>query len=123
MIPCFEELLIFQEEMDKITDPETKLFLYKFQKDIKTRILGERGDKLKIKEDVQKEKKKEEAREDGGSSDVSFVAHPEDKGKHVLQGSSSFCVDTMEDTMQKGIEQVLTEAGSEWDEIVEAAIK
>ena len=39
----------FQEEMDKITDPEMKLHLYKYQKDLKTRIVRERGDKLKIK--------------------------------------------------------------------------
>ena len=46
----------FQEAMDKITDPETNLHLYKYQKDLKTIIVGERGDKLKIKEYLQKEK-------------------------------------------------------------------
>ena len=88
--------------MDKITDPDMKLFLSKYQKDLKTRILGERGDKLKIKEDIQKEKTKQEAREDAASSVVSLVAQPKAKGKRVLQGSSSFCIGTMEDTLQKG---------------------
>ena len=101
--------------MDKITDPEMKLFLYKYQKDLKTRILGERGDKLKIKEDVQKEKTEEEVREDGASS---AVAYPKDKGKCVLQGSSTFYVDTMENTLQKGLEQALTKVGCERDELV-----
>ena len=62
-------------------------------------------------------------REDGASFAIAFVAHPKDKGKHVLQGSSSFCVDTMEDMLHKGLEQALTKAGSEWDELVESPIK
>ena len=70
--------------MDKITDLETKLILYKYQKDLKTRIVGERGDKLKIKEDLQKDKTEQEAREDGESFVVALVAQPKDKGKHVL---------------------------------------
>ena len=80
------------------------MFLYKYQKDLKTRILGERGDKLKTKEDLQKEKTKEEVREDGASSAVAFVAYPKDKGKCVLQGSSIFCIDTMKDMLQKVLE-------------------
>ena len=52
-------------------------------------------------------------REDATSSVVSLVAQSKDKGKRVLEGSSSLCIDTMEDTLQKGAEQALTEAGSE----------
>ena len=105
--------------MDKITNPETNLFLYKCQKDLKTRILGERGDKLRIK-DLQKENTEEEAREDGASFVVAFVAQPKDKGKRFLQGPSNLCMDTMEDTLQKGPEQVVTETGREQPELVEA---
>ena len=45
--------------MDKITDPERKLILYKYQKEVKTKVVGERGNKLKIKEVLQKEKTKQ----------------------------------------------------------------
>ena len=85
--------------MDKITDPERKLILYKYQKEVKTKIVGERGNKLKIKEYLQKEKTEQEAREDAANSIVALVAQPKDKGKHVLQGSSSFYIGTMEDTI------------------------
>ena len=46
----------FQEAIDKITNPETKSHLYQYQKDLKTRIVRERGDNLKIKQDLEKEK-------------------------------------------------------------------
>ena len=109
----FQGATNFQEAMDKIIDPEAKLYLYKYQKDLKTRIVRERGDKLKIKEDLQKEKTKQEVREDATSYVVALVAQLKAKGKRVLQGSSSFCIGTMEDTLQKGPEQALTESGFE----------
>ena len=59
----FQGAINFKQAMDKITNPERKLILYKYQKEFKTKIIGERGDKLKIKEDVQKEKTEQEARE------------------------------------------------------------
>ena len=104
--------------MDKITGPEMKLILYKYQKEVKTKIVRERGDKLKIKEDLQKEKTEQEVREDSTSSVVSLVAQPKDKEKRVLQGSSIFCIGTMEDTLQKGPTQALTETSCEQLEVV-----
>ena len=100
--------------MDKISDLETNSHLYQYQKDLKTRIVQERGDKLKIKQDLEKEKTKQEVREDTSSSVVALVAQPKDKGKHVLEGSSSCCISTMEDTLQKGAELKIQkiEAGS-----------
>ena len=74
----------FQEAMDKIIDLEMKLIMYKYKKDLKTRIVGERGAKLKIKEDLQREKTEQEAREDGENYVVALVAQTKDKGKHVL---------------------------------------
>ena len=64
--------------------------------------LRERGDKLKIKQDLEKEKMKQEGREHVASFVVSFVAQPKDKGKGVLEGSSSASITTMEDKLQKG---------------------
>ena len=46
----------YKHEMHKIIGPERKLILYKYQKEVKTKNVGERGDKLKIKEDIEKEK-------------------------------------------------------------------
>ena len=92
----------YKHEMHKITGPERKLILYKYQKEVKTKKFGERGDKLKIKEDLQKEKTEQEVGEDATSYVVALVAQPKAKGKFVLQGSSSFCIGTMDDTLQKG---------------------
>ena len=63
----------FQEAMNKITDPDTKSHLYKYQKDLKIRILREREDKLEIKKNIQKEKTKKEAIEHATSSISAFV--------------------------------------------------
>ena len=95
----FQGAINFKQAMDKITNLERKLILYKYQKEVKTKIVGERGDKLKIKEDIEKEKTKQEAREDAASYVVAFVAQLKAKGKDVLQGSSSFCIGTMEDAL------------------------
>ena len=58
----------FQDAMSKIIDPDTKSHLYQYQKDLKIRNICERGDKLKIKQDLQKAKTEEEAREHAASS-------------------------------------------------------
>ena len=47
--------IYFWEAMNKITYPNVKSHVYKYQKDLKIRILHEREAKLKIKEDLQKE--------------------------------------------------------------------
>ena len=59
----FSQAINFLEEISKITDPDTKAHMYQYQKDLKIKTLRERGDKLKIKQDLEKEKMEEEARE------------------------------------------------------------
>ena len=98
-IPCFKELSIFKQEMDKILDPERKLIMYKYQNEVKTKIVGKRGDKLKIKEDLEKEKSEQEVTEDATISVVALAGQLKAKGKCVLQVSSIFCIGTMEDTL------------------------
>ena len=58
----FRATTYFQEAMNKIIDTDTKSHIYKYQKDIKIRILCEREDKLEINKNIQKEKTKKEAR-------------------------------------------------------------
>ena len=48
----FQEATNFKEVMNKITDLNTKSYMYKYDKDIKIWIFHERGDKLKIKQDL-----------------------------------------------------------------------
>ena len=48
----FRVVMDFQEPMNKITNPDTKSHLYKYQKDLKIRILHEREDKLEIKKNI-----------------------------------------------------------------------
>ena len=100
----FQGATNFQEEMGKITNPDTKSHLYQYQKDLKIRTLRERGDKLKIKQDLQKEKTEEEVREHATRSAVVLASQPKDKGKGVLEGPSSPSFTTMEDTLHKGVE-------------------
>ena len=59
----FQVATYFQEAMNKVSDSNTKSHLYKYYKDFKIIILHERGDKLKIKQDLQKEEIQKEARE------------------------------------------------------------
>ena len=69
----------FQQAMNKITDPNIKSHLYKYQKDLKIRIPHEREDKLKIKQNIQKKKIEKEAREQVASLVSSLVSRPKDK--------------------------------------------
>ena len=85
----FQGVTNFQEAMGKIIDPDTKSHLYQYQKNLKIRNLLERGDKLKIKWNLQKEKTKEEARESVASSSATHAAQPKDKGKGILDGPST----------------------------------
>ena len=95
--------------MGKIIDPDTKSHLYQYQKDLKIRTLQERGDKLKIKQYLQKEKIEDEAREHAVSSVAVVAAQPKDKGKCVLEGPTSSFLCRMEDTVDKGVELYLIE--------------
>ena len=94
----------FQEAIRKISDPETKSHQYMYEKDLKRRILLERANKLELKQDLDKEKTEQEAREYLARSDVVATARSKDKGKSVLQGPSSPSLCKMEDTLEKGIE-------------------
>ena len=87
-----------------ITDPNVKSHVYKYQKYLKIRILHEREAKLKIKEDLQKENKKNEAREHATISATALAAQPMNKGKGILDGPSSPHVSSLENTLQKGAE-------------------
>ena len=51
----FQVATDFQEPMNKINNPNTKSHLYKYQKDLKVRILRERQDKFELKKNIQKE--------------------------------------------------------------------
>ena len=100
----FRVAYTFQEAIGKISDLETNSHLYKFQKDLKRRILWEREDKLEIKQDVEKEKREEEVREHAERSTAAVAAQPKDKGKGVLEVPSSPSLTTMEDMSEKGAE-------------------
>ena len=76
--------------------------MYQYQKVLKTRTLREIRDKLKIKQDLEKEKTEQEVREHATSSTAALIAQPKDKGKGVLEGSSIPFITKMEDTLQKG---------------------
>ena len=99
--PMFRGATNFQEAMSKITDPDTKSHLYKYQKGLKIRVLHERGDKLKIKQDLQKEKNEKEAREQEASSISILASQTKDKGKGILDGPPNNHLVSMEDTLQK----------------------
>ena len=98
----FQVATTFQEAIGKISDLEIKSHLYKFQKDIKRRTPREREDKLKTKQDLEKEKREEEAREHAARSDVVVGAQPKNKGKGVLEGPLIPSLTTMEDILEKG---------------------
>ena len=69
--------------------------------DLKIRNLCERGDKLKIKQDLQKDNTEEEAREHVANS---IAIHPKDKGKGILDRPSNPSIVEMEVTLQNGAE-------------------
>ena len=98
----FRATTYFQEAMNKIIDTDTKSHIYKYQKDIKIRILCEREDKIEINKNIQKEKTKKEAREHAENSATSLASQPRDKGKGVFEGPSSPRLDSMEHVLQKG---------------------
>ena len=94
----------FQEVIRKISIPETKSHQYVYENDLKRRILLERANKLELKQDLDKEKTKQEAREYLERSTVVVVARSKDKGKGVLKGPSSPSLRRMEDMLEKGVE-------------------
>ena len=100
----FRAAITFQEAIDKIIDPELKSHLYLFQKNLKRRTLREREDKLRIKEDLEKQKREEEAREHATRFVVVVPTQPKNKGKGVLEGPSSPSLTTIEDMSEKGAE-------------------
>ena len=75
-----------------------------FQKDLKRRILGEREEKPRIKQDLEKQKREEEAREHATRSAAVVASQLKNKGKGVLEGSSSPSLTTIEDMSEKGAE-------------------
>ena len=64
----------------------------------------EKANKLELKQDLDKEKTKQEVREYLARSVVVVAARSKDKGKGVLQGPASPSVCRMEDTLDKGVE-------------------
>ena len=67
----------FQEAICKIHDPGTNLHQYMYENDLKRRIMLERANKLEPKQDFDKEKTEQEAREYLARS---VAARSEDKG-------------------------------------------
>ena len=63
--------------------------MYQYQKDLKTIILRERGDKLKIKQDLEKEKIEQEGREHATSSIAALVSQPKEKANMSLKAHTS----------------------------------
>ena len=94
----------FQEVIRKISEPETKSHQYAYEKDLKRRIFLERANKLELKQDFDKEKIEQEAREYLARYAVAIATQSKEKGKGVLQGPSSPSLCKMEDTLEKGVE-------------------
>ena len=87
-----------------MSDPETKLHQYAYEKHLNRRILQERANKLALKQDLDKEKTEQEVREYSTRSAVAVATRSKDKGKGVLQSPSSPSLCRMEDMLEKGVE-------------------
>ena len=74
----------FQKAIRKIIDPQTKSHQYVYENDLKRRILLERENKLELRQDLDKEKIEQEAREYLSRSIVAVDARSKDKGKGVV---------------------------------------
>ena len=80
------EAIDFQEELSKITDPNVKARLFKYQKYLNDLVLHYRQVKLTTKENLQRQNMENEAKEQATSSSSALSIQSKYKGKAILEG-------------------------------------